>query len=55
MHAIEQHEEVLVPGNEGVKLRVEVLQHGDSDAVLVVGGSCNKKAMKQFVDNSLDV
>lgn len=55
LHAVEQHEQVFIPRNEGVKLRVQVFEHGHSNTVFVVSRRCHEESMQQFVNDSLDV
>ena len=53
LHAVEEHQQILILRNEWVKLRIQVLQHSDSDTVLIIGSCCNKEAMEELVDDAL--
>jgi len=50
LHAIEEHKQVLISADEGVELRVQVLKHCHSYAIIIVSGCSHKELMEKFVD-----
>lgn len=55
LHTVEKHEKVLIAGDERVKLRIQMLQHSDSDPVLVISGRSDEEPVQELVDDALDV
>ena len=55
LHTVEKHEKVLIAGDERVKLRIQMLQHSDSDPVLVISGRSDEEPVQKLVDDALDV
>ena len=52
LHAVEKHEKVLILANERIELRVQVLEHRDTDSILVVSCCSDEESMQKLVDNS---
>ena len=52
LHAVEKHKKIFVAGNEWIKLRIQILKHGDSDSIVIVSGCSHEELVQQFVDNS---
>ena len=46
LHAVEKHEQVLIPWDKGIKLWVEVFEHCDSDSLVIISGSSHKELMQ---------
>lgn len=45
LHTVEKHEQVLIAGDERVKLRIQMLQHSNSDPVLVISGRSDEESV----------
>ena len=52
LHTVEEHEQVLVARDKRVELRIEVLQHGHTNTVIVVGRRSHEELVQQFVHDS---
>lgn len=46
LHAIEQHQQIFISGNERIELLIQILEHRASDSVITVCSSCYKELMK---------
>lgn len=53
LHAVEEHQEVFVLADERIELGIEVLEHGDADAVFIISRGRHKELMKKLVDDAL--
>ena len=52
LHAVEEHEKVLVARDERVELRVQVLEHGHTDPVIVVGCRGHEELVQELIDDA---
>ena len=52
LHAVEEHQQVLIARDERVELRVQVLQHCDSDSVVVVSGGRDEELVQELIHYS---
>ena len=52
LHAVEQHEKVLILADKRIELRVQVLEHSDTDSILVVSCCSDEESMQKLVDDS---
>jgi hypothetical protein len=52
LHAVEKHKEIFIAGDEWIKLRIQILKHGDSDSIVIVSGGSHEELVQEFVDNS---
>lgn len=46
LHAVEEHEQILITTDKRVELRVEVLEHSDSDPVVIICCGSDKELVK---------
>jgi hypothetical protein len=49
LHAIEEHQKVLVARDERIKVRIQTQEHSSPNIDVTVGGGCHKEFMHQFV------
>lgn len=52
LHTVKKHQQVLIARDERIKLRVEILEHSDTNTILVICSSCDEESVQELVYNT---